>query len=101
MAEFKSNAVLPYVQGVSEPFSRCPEQQGISTISKSDRHLDHLSLLFTSRTINSSSFKVFHNSETTVHSKMLTLDVPYGTIVALSEFRAIFVIERRMQIRQY
>ena len=35
-AEFKSTAaVLPYVQGVSEPLRRCLEQQGIRTVFKS------------------------------------------------------------------
>ena len=35
MAEVKSAAVLPYIQGVSEPLHRCLEQQGIRTIFKS------------------------------------------------------------------
>ena len=39
MAEFKSTAVLPYVQGVSEPLRRCLEQQGIRTVFKSDSTL--------------------------------------------------------------
>ena len=39
MAEFKSTAVLPYVQGVSEPLRRCLEQQGIRTVFKSDTTL--------------------------------------------------------------
>ena len=38
-AEFKSTAILPYVQGVSEPLRRCLEQQGIRTIFKSDTTL--------------------------------------------------------------
>ena len=36
VAEFKSTAVLPYVQGVSEPLRCCLEQQGIHTIFKSE-----------------------------------------------------------------
>ena len=39
MAEFKSTAVLPYVQGVSEPVLRCLEQQGIRTVFKSETAL--------------------------------------------------------------
>ena len=39
MAEFKSTAVLPYVQGVSEPLRRCLEQQGIPTVFKSETTL--------------------------------------------------------------
>ena len=34
VAEFKSTAVLPYVQGVSEPLHHCLEQQGICTVFK-------------------------------------------------------------------
>ena len=36
VAEFKSTAVLPYVQGVSESLRRCLKQQGIRTVFKSD-----------------------------------------------------------------
>ena len=36
VAEFKSTAVLPYVQGVSEPLRRCLEQQDIRTVFKSE-----------------------------------------------------------------
>ena len=36
VAEFKSTAVLPYVQGVSESLRRCLEQQGIRTAFKCD-----------------------------------------------------------------
>ena len=32
VVEFKSSAVLPYVQGVSEPLRRCLKQQGIRTV---------------------------------------------------------------------
>ena len=39
MAEFKSTAVLPYIQGVSEPLYHCLEQQGIRTILKSETTL--------------------------------------------------------------
>ena len=39
VAEFKSTAVLPYVQGVSEPLRRCLEQQGIRTVFKSETTL--------------------------------------------------------------
>ena len=39
VAEFKSTAVLPYVQGVSEPLRRCLEQQGIHTVFKSETTL--------------------------------------------------------------
>ena len=39
VAEFKSTAILPYVQGVSEPLRRCLEQQGIRTVFKSDTTL--------------------------------------------------------------
>ena len=39
VAEFKSTAVLPYVQGVSESLRRCLEQQGIRTVFKSDTTL--------------------------------------------------------------
>ena len=35
VAEFKSTAVLPYVQGKSEPLCRYLEQQGIHTVFKS------------------------------------------------------------------
>ena len=35
VAEFKSTAVLPYVQGKSEPLCRYLEQQGIRTVFKS------------------------------------------------------------------
>ena len=38
VAEFKSTAVLPYVQGVSEPLRRCLEQ-GIRTVFKSETTL--------------------------------------------------------------
>jgi len=38
-AEFKSTAVLPHVQGVSESLHRCLEQQGIRTVFKSDTAL--------------------------------------------------------------
>ena len=38
-AEFKSTAVLPYVQGVSGSPRRCLEQQGIRTVVKSDTTL--------------------------------------------------------------
>ena len=38
-AEFKSTAVLPYVQGVSEPLRRCLEQQSIRTVLKSETAL--------------------------------------------------------------
>ena len=37
--EVKSTAVLPYIQGVSEPLRRCLEQQGIGTVIKSDTTL--------------------------------------------------------------
>jgi len=36
VAEFKSTAVLPYVQGVSEPPRRCLEQQDFRTVFKFD-----------------------------------------------------------------
>ena len=36
MEEFKSTAVLPYVQGVSEPPRLCLEQQDIRTVFMSD-----------------------------------------------------------------
>ena len=39
VAEFKSTAVLPYVQGVSASLRRCLEQQGIRTVFKSDTTL--------------------------------------------------------------
>ena len=39
VAEFKSTAFLPYVQGVSEPLRRCLEQQGIHTVFKSETTL--------------------------------------------------------------
>lgn len=39
MAEFKSPAVLLYVQGISEPLRRSLEQQGIRTAFKSDTTL--------------------------------------------------------------
>ena len=39
LAKFKSTAVLPYVQGVSEPLRRCLEQQGIRTVFKSETTL--------------------------------------------------------------
>ena len=39
MAEFKSPAVLLYVQGISEPLRRSLEQQGIRTVFKSDKVL--------------------------------------------------------------
>jgi len=39
IVEFKSTAVLPYVQGVSESLRRCLEQQGIHTVFKSDTTL--------------------------------------------------------------
>ena len=39
VAEFKSTAVLPYVQGVSEPLRRCLDQQGFRTVFKSDTTL--------------------------------------------------------------
>ena len=39
VVEFKSTAVLPHVQGVSEPLRRCLEQRGIRTFFKSDRTL--------------------------------------------------------------
>ena len=39
VAEFKSTAVLPYVQGISEPLRRCLEQQGIRTVFKSETTL--------------------------------------------------------------
>ena len=39
VAEFKSIAVLPYVQGISESLRRCLEQQGIRTVFKSDTTL--------------------------------------------------------------
>ena len=39
VAEFKSTAVLPYVQGVSEPLRCCLEQQGIRTVFKSETTL--------------------------------------------------------------
>ena len=39
VAEFKSTAVLPHVQGVSEPLRRCLEQQGIRTVFKSETTL--------------------------------------------------------------
>ena len=39
VAEFKSTAVLPYVQGISEPLRRCLEQQGIHTVFKSETTL--------------------------------------------------------------
>ena len=39
VAEFKSTAVLPYVQGLSEPLRRCLEQQGIRTVFKSETTL--------------------------------------------------------------
>ena len=39
VAEFKSTAVLPYVQGVLEPLRRCLEQQGIRTVFKSEMTL--------------------------------------------------------------
>ena len=39
VVEFKSTAVLPYVQGVSEPLRRCLEQQGIPTGFKSETTL--------------------------------------------------------------
>ena len=39
VAEFKSTAVLPYVQGVSKPLRRCLEQQCIRTVFKSETTL--------------------------------------------------------------
>ena len=42
VAEFKSTAVLPYVQGVSEPLRRYLEQQGIRTIFNSETTLLYL-----------------------------------------------------------
>ena len=39
VAEFKSTAVLPYVQRVSEPLRRCLEQQGIRTVFKPETTL--------------------------------------------------------------
>ena len=39
VAEFKSTAILPYVQGISEPLRHCLEQQGIRTVFKSDTTL--------------------------------------------------------------
>ena len=39
VAEFKSTAVLPYVEGVSEPLCHCLEQQGIRTVFKSETTL--------------------------------------------------------------
>ena len=39
VAEFKSTAVLPYVQGVSEPLRRCLEQLSIRTVFKSESTL--------------------------------------------------------------
>ena len=39
VAEFKSTAVLSYIQGVSEPLRRCLEQQGIRTVFKSETTL--------------------------------------------------------------
>ena len=39
VAEFKSTAVFPYVQGVSEPLRCCLEQQGIRTVFKSETTL--------------------------------------------------------------
>ena len=39
VGEVKSTAVLPYIQGVSEPLHRCLEQQSIRTIFKSDTTL--------------------------------------------------------------
>ena len=39
VAKFKSTAVLPYVQEVSEPLRRCLEQQGIRTVFKSETTL--------------------------------------------------------------
>ena len=39
VAEVKSTAVLPYIQGVSEPLRRFLEQQGIRTVFKSDTTL--------------------------------------------------------------
>ena len=39
VAEFKSTAVLPYVQEASEPLRRCLEQQGIRTLFKSETTL--------------------------------------------------------------
>ena len=41
VAEFKSTAVLPYVQGVSESLRRCLEQQRIRTVFKSDTTFGH------------------------------------------------------------
>ena len=39
VAELKSTAVLPYVQGVSGPLRRCLEQQGIRNVFKSETTL--------------------------------------------------------------
>ena len=39
MEEFKSVAVLPYAQGVSEPLRRCLEPQGIRTVFKTETTL--------------------------------------------------------------
>ena len=39
VAEVKSITVSPYIQGVSKPFRRCLEQQGIHTVFKSDMTL--------------------------------------------------------------
>ena len=39
LSEFRLTAVLPYVQGVSEPLRRCVEQQGIRTVFKSETTL--------------------------------------------------------------
>ena len=39
VAELKSTAVLPYIQGVSEPLHHCLEQQGIRTVFKSETTL--------------------------------------------------------------
>ena len=39
VAEFKSTAVLPYIQGVLEPLRLCLEQQGIRTVFKSQMTL--------------------------------------------------------------
>ena len=39
--EPKSTAVLPYIKGVSEALCCCLQQQGVRTVFKSDKHLDH------------------------------------------------------------
>ena len=97
VAEFKSTAVLPYVQGVLGPLRRCLEQQGIRTVFKSDTTLRSWCHL---RTLSILSFVIFYRFAVLILK--LSFNIYLGTLqlvhfTYLISFR--FVADRNLEVK--